>query len=140
MTELQDLKNGCICLDKCISIKQGLSVLALIGQGLRFNDEVDFGNGWVLRSSWNHFVFGCEVNVTFNFLNDYLKIFGFALANEGGFDLEDLKKKHDDLLRNLLGEPQKKNEVMVSYEFLWGGITSQKDPRGGSCSIEVNWL
>ncbi|MEO4013368.1 hypothetical protein [Pseudomonas rossensis] len=140
ISELQDLKSGCICLDNCISIKQNLSVLALIGQGLKFNDEIDMANGWVLRSSWHHFILGHEVNVTFNSFKDCLKMFGFALANEGGYDVEDLKKKHDDLLKSLLGEPQEKNEVMAAYEFTWGSIISYKDPRGGVCSINVIWV
>ncbi|MFJ7107900.1 hypothetical protein ACIQU2_09830 [Pseudomonas sp. NPDC098740] len=140
MPKLQNLKDGYICLDDGILIKQDLSAVAVSDQGVKFDHEIDMGNGWVLRSSRLHFILGHEVNVTFNFFKDSLKMFGFALVNENGHDLEELKKKHDDLLKSLLGEPQKKNEVVVAYEFTWGSITSQKDPRGGSCSIEVYWV
>lgn len=126
MSELQNLKDGCICLDKYISVRQGVSSISLAGQGLKFNDEIDMANGWVLRSSLHHFILGYEVDVTFNFFNDCLKMFGFALVAEGGYDVEDLKAKHDDLLRGLLGEPQKKNEIMVCYEFSWGGLHLKK--------------
>lgn len=47
-------------------------------------------------------------------------MFGFALENEHGRDLEQLKKKHDNFLKNLLGDPQEKNEILVAYEFAWG--------------------
>lgn len=139
MSELKDLKNGCIYLDDCIVIRKDVSVIAVIDQGVKFDHEIDMGNGWVLRSSRRHFILGHEVNVTFNFFKDSLKMFGFALENEHGRDLEQLKKKHDNFLRNLLGDPQKKNEILVAYEFAWGSITSQIDPRGGSCSIGFNW-
>lgn len=67
MSELKDLKDGCIYLDDCIVIRKDVSVIAVIDQGVKFDHEIDMGNGWVLRSSWLHFILGNEVNVTFNF-------------------------------------------------------------------------
>ncbi|WP_213028380.1 hypothetical protein [Pseudomonas sp. Seg1] len=135
----QDIKSGCVYLDDHIEIGKDLTFTALVEQGVKFDGEIDMGNGWMLFSSWNHCILGRQVNVSFGFFKGCLKKFGFALISGDGRDLEGLKIKHDALLNELFGIPQKKNEILIAYDFVWGTVSSQLDPRGGSCSVEFYW-
>jgi hypothetical protein len=139
MSELDSFKSGSVILDGAVIIKRGVSAVEIMSGGVVFDREFDFKNGWVMRASDSHFILGRKVNVNFSFLNDCLELFRFSLEGGDSETAEVLKKKHDSFLLAQLGEPQRRNEIMTIYDFSWGGITSQIDPRGGACNVEINW-
>ncbi|MGA9705212.1 hypothetical protein [Pseudomonas sp.] len=139
MSPSSSSETGIFVLDGRISIAANLMAQEIIQQGLRFDREIDMQNGWVMCASASHLIFGQAVTATFNFYNDRLKMFGFALMGDAEDTADDQKNAHDRFLVEHFGEPLRRSELANIHEFWWGCITSQRDPRGGTCSIEVNW-
>ncbi|MGN2431989.1 hypothetical protein [Pseudomonas syringae] len=108
-------------------------------KGLGVHVETSINGDWSSCVSGPHIVFGQRANMQFDFYRDGLIGFRFTVVSSVSSDLTALRELHDQILRGLLGRPDKENENMISYDFFWGVVTFYLDPRGGSCCVGVRW-
>ncbi|MBM0141061.1 hypothetical protein ACKUFS_17885 [Pseudomonas cannabina] len=133
-----DTKNGYFLIDDGFVIQPHLTRLEL-EKGLGVHVETSVDGDWSSCVSGPHIVVGQKANMQFDLYRERLIGFKFTVVSSMTSDLTALRALHDQILRDLLGEPDKENENMISYDFFWGVITSYLDPRGGSCCIGVRW-
>lgn len=139
MSGLFDITNGAVSLDSKLTFLTGMTLQDVELQGVKFVREIDMKTGWVFRTAGPYAISGQDAYLSLGFENDKLQRIAFSFASEEGDDPRRLHEKHDRLLSRELGRPSEKDERNTIYRYPWGEITSEIDPRGGSCQILVRW-
>lgn len=114
-----DTKNGYFLIDDGFVIQPHLTRLEL-EKGLGVHVETSVDGDWSSCVSGPHIVVGQKANMQFDLYRERLIGFKFTVVSSMTSDLTALRALHDQILRDLLGEPDKENENMISYDFFWG--------------------
>jgi hypothetical protein len=139
MPKLFDTKNGEIYIGDRMVLRKNLTMQELMVAGLAFSREIDMKTGWVFRATGPHFLSGRLANLSLGFLGGSLKNVSFAFAERATTHSNDLHNIQNKILMRELGTPDSQNDRQITYRFPWGEITSERDPRGGSCNIIISW-
>ncbi|RUL78250.1 hypothetical protein [Dyella choica] len=118
----------------------GMTLQDVVSNGVTFNREIDMKTGWVFHMAGPYEIAGHAAHLSLGFEHDKLKTVAFSFADEAGSDLQALRGKHEAFLLKALGQPSEKKPQQAIYRYPWGEITSEFDPRGGSCQILIRWV
>jgi|GEM_PF-4781324 len=139
MAKLLNVQSGEICIDTTVILRNNLTPGELNAMGVRFNREIDMKTGWILRTMGPCSIFSHAANFSMAFLGESLKRVSFAFYDEANTNLNELHKSHNQMLFDELGEPHGQLNHMVNYNYPWGSIVSELDPRSDSCNITISW-
>lgn len=139
MSKLFDVTSGKVCIGSGVVLCGGSTPQELTLAGLVFTREFDMETGWVFRTTGPQDLMGHIVQLSLGFQYDLLKRVSFGFAENPNLDMDDLFKKHEAFLYQELGAPTHKSNHQTLYQYAWGEIVSEMDPRGSGCYILVTW-
>lgn len=140
MEKLFNVTNGWVHVDNQIDLRGGISSQELILAGLVFIHEFDMKTGWIFRTTKPQALAGHVVQLALGFQGEGLKRVSFGFSKNPGQDMDSLFKEHNIFLQQELGAPFNQNDHQNLYQYAWGEIVSEFDPRGSGSFIQVSWM
>jgi hypothetical protein len=115
-----------------------LSPRDVLSAGYVFEREIDMKTGWVFRNTGKDVLGGHTVTPALGFHADQLKRVTVTFLD----DTKDERRavdRHRDFLARELGAPTRTSAHQVLYDYPWGQISAEADPRNGTSYIVVSW-
>jgi hypothetical protein len=139
MPNIFDTSVGEIHVNNQVTFRAGSTPQELRTLGLMFDREIDMKTGWVFRTIGSQSLANHVVQFSLGFEAEALKRMSFSFAENPAREMDDLFKEHNRFLYQEIGVPNEQNTHQALYQFVWGEIVSEIDPRNGSAYIQVTW-
>jgi hypothetical protein len=137
MSKVIDVFSGAIHLNEKVSFHANMTPQELTAFGLVFDREIDMNTGWVFRTI-KHRLVERAVQFSLGFKDNALKRASFSLIN-GLNNTDDIYQENNQFLLQEIGPPYLQDKFQSLYQFHWGTIVSEIDPRNESAYILMNW-
>lgn len=139
MPDIFDIARGEIHLSEYMILKRGLQFDSIAKVGFEVEREHSTGTDWNYKSSSGQLMASHNVVLTLGLHAQRLESISLAFMDDSKMSDKELLAVHSAFLRKELGAPARKIPAGVIYDYPWGTISSEYDPRGGSVSISVRW-
>lgn len=141
MTKSFNTLNGSIHLEDGKVIDATSTLSSLSKEGFSFVRVLPLRDGWSLHSTPDLAFAGEKTYFSFRVHGSKASVVSFGFASQRGKDGREQQQAYRKFLNDQLGPPdeQRLGGQIVFYQYPWGRISSEYDPRNGTASMTCAW-